>query len=77
MYQIYIKTPFQKTLVLDISKNHKINHIKELIFKRTSLPKKYQRLIFKNKDLHDDSNLNENHIHKEHTIHLRYRFLRK
>ena len=81
MYQIYINTntsfQFKKTIVLDVYKTTKINQIKELIFKKTLIPTKYQRLVFKNKDLHDDSNLNENYVNKEDTIHLKYRFLRK
>jgi len=81
MYQIYINTntsfQFKKTIVLDVYKTTKINQIKELIFKKTLIPTKYQRLVFKNKDLHGDSNLNENYVNKEDTIHLKYRFLRK
>jgi hypothetical protein len=73
--QIFIKLLDGKTITLDVQPFDLVEAVMEKITERIGTPYKYQRLIYKGKQLHPDRLLSDYGVQPEDTIHLVYRLL--
>ena len=55
--QIHVKMPEGKPITLDVEASTTIHNVKTIIQNMTGIPRKQQRIIFKNKQLEDSHTL--------------------
>jgi len=67
---VYIKTLTGKTITLQISSEHYIHHVKQLVLEKEGIPLDEQRMIFAGQQLDSWRQVKEYNIQKECTLHL-------
>jgi hypothetical protein len=67
--QIFIKTPTDKTLVLEVDPKNSVSKVKNILAEKENIPVDSQRLVYL-KDMKDDLPLSEYNIQKNCTITL-------
>ena len=64
-FQIYIKTPKERIIELEVEASDTIESIKEKIQDKERIPPNQQQLMFAKKSLQDEATLSDCNIHQE------------
>ncbi|RZL05777.1 MAG: hypothetical protein EOO89_25625, partial [Pedobacter sp.] len=71
-FQIYVTTPYDTTITIDVDGSDSIENLKEKIYDNTGVPPQRQRLLYGNTTLVNGQTLADYNVQSNNTIRLRY-----